>query len=448
LQRTLLDTGIWCGPGDEAVLQNILSNNGRLTAREMCIRHASGRVATVVFSAEVMHVGGEKCVMFAGLDTTARKEAESRQRAILRALPDWVFLMDATGVYLEFYGTDRGLLLPPDSFIGKHYSEVLPPELAARVKVLTENARHSDETVTMEYSIRIGDEDRFYEVRAVRTDRDRILCLVRDVTDRRKAETRAVELRDELAHAGRAMTLGVLSGSLAHEVNQPLAAISANAFVAMRLLATQAPAVDQLRELLADIMSDTRRIDDVLRKLRQLLRKDRREYALVDINAIVDDVMKLVHGNLVDRQITIETALGSGLAQVYGDRVQLQQVVLNFLMNAAEAVSVAPAPDRRIMVTTEMAAARVRVCVSDCGAVVSDAAFDRMFEPFFSTKPDGMGLGLSISRTIVEAHDGEIAAKRNADSGITCWFELDGVNAPLADAPNGATAVLADARGE
>ncbi len=430
LQQSLLDAGIWSDPGDEAVLQDVLTNNGHLTAREMLVRHCSGRVATVVFSAEVVHVGGEKCALLAGLDTTARKEAESRQRAILRALPDWVFLMDATGVYLEFYGTERGLLAPPSAFIGRHFTEVLPPELSAKVKVMIDGALHSDETVTMEYSLHIGDEDRYYEVRAVRTDRDRILCLVRDVTDQSRAEYRATELREELAHAGRAMTLGVLSGSLAHEVNQPLAAISANAFVAMRLLGAQPPAVGKLQELLADIMSDTNRIDDVLRKLRQLLRKDRHDFALVDINAIVGDVLKLMNSNLLERQTSIDVELGADLPVVCGDRVQLQQVVLNLLMNAADAVGTVPTAERRIRLTTEVVDDRVVVSVMDRGATVSDAAFGTMFEPFFTTKPDGMGLGLSISQTILEAHGGEIFARRNADRGITCWFALEGVESP------------------
>jgi len=445
LERSLLDAGMWSDPGDEAVLQNVLTNNGHLTAREMCVRHSSGRVATVVFSAEVVHVGGEKCALLAGLDTTARKEAESRQRAILRALPDWVFLMDASGVYLEFYGTDRGLLMPPSSFIGRHFTEVLPPELAAKVKVLIDGALHSDDTVAMEYSLHIGDEDRDYEVRAVRTDRDRVLSLVRDVTDKKRAEYRATELRDELAHAGRAMTLGVLSGSLAHEVNQPLAAISANAFVAMRLLGAQPPAVGKLQELLADIMSDTNRIDDVLRKLRQLLRKDRRDFALVDINAIVSDVLKLMNSNLLERQTSIDVELGADLPVVWGDRVQLQQVVLNLLMNAADAVNTATAADRRIRLSTEVVDDRVVVSVTDRGATVSDAAFGKMFEPFFTTKPDGMGLGLSISRTILEAHGGEIFARRNADRGITCWFALEGVEAPSPDATQQGVALAAEA---
>jgi PAS domain S-box-containing protein len=436
VRRAPLGAGIWPDPADREVLRSVLTRTGRLTAREMRVRHSSGREYTAVFSAEFVPMGGEEVVLLAGLDTTARKEAEARQRAILKALPDWVFLMDASGVYLEFYGTERGLLAPPAAFIGRHFAEVLPPELAARVGPMLETALHSDEPATMEYSLRIGDEEHDYEVRAVRTERDRVLSLVRDVTDRKRAEYRAGELRDELAHASRAMTLGALNGSLAHEVNQPLAAITTNAYVAQRLLDAHPGGVGQIRELLRDIVSDSQRIDDVLRRMRRLLRKDRREDAVVDINLIVSEVLKLVHSNMVERRISTEVSLASNLPGVRGDRVQLQQVVLNILMNAADALSADGVEDREIRVTTASVDDQVVVSVSDRGAVVSDTAFERMFEPFFTTKPDGMGLGLSICRTILEAHGGEISARRNADRGLTCWFALDGVESQVTAAPH------------
>ena len=435
VRRAPLGAGIWLDPADREVLRNVLTRNGRLTAREMRVRHSSGRESTVVFSAEFVPVGGEDVLLLAGLDTTARKEAEARQRAILKALPDWIFLMDASGVYLEFYGNERGLLAPPSAFIGRHYAQVLPPELAARVGALLEAALRSEEPATMEYSLHLGDEDRFYEVRAVRTERDRILSLVRDVTDRKRAESRAGELRDELAHASRAMTLGALNGSLAHEVNQPLAAITTNAYVAQRLLDQQPGGVAQIRELLRDITSDSQRIDDVLRRMRQLLRKGRGEEAVVDINVIVSEVLKLMHHNLVERRMTTAVTLAPDLPGVRGDRVQLQQVVLNILMNAADAIGADGVSDREIRVTTAASNGQVVVSVSDHGAIVSDAAFEKMFEPFFTTKPDGMGLGLSICRTILEAHGGEISARRNADRGITFSFSLDAADAPATTLP-------------
>ena len=158
-------------------------------------------------------------------------------------------------------------------------------------------------------------------------------------------------------------------------------------------------------------------------------------------------MLKLVHSNLLERQISIDVELGPDLPSVYGDRVQLQQVVLNLLMNAADASCTVGTDDRRIQVRTELVDGEVVVSLTDRGAVVSDAAFERMFEPFFTTKPDGMGLGLSISRTILEAHGGEIAARRNTDRGITCWFALDAVGSPsITTSPDLDVALVAEAR--
>jgi PAS domain S-box-containing protein len=439
LDRTSLEVGMWSEPSLYAVVRAALREHGRLQAREMPFRHRSGRVATVVFSAEAVQVGGERCVLLAGLDTTARKEAEARHQAILRALPDWVFLTDTEGVFIECHAKDqRHLLLAPSEFVGKNVLDVLPPELASRLLACFREALRSDRPTTLEYSLPMGDEHRFYEVRSVRSEHDHVLSLVRDVTSLKHAEHRARELQSELTHAGRVLALGTLTGSLAHEINQPLAAIATNAHVALRLLDTERPDDGDIRDVLGDIVIDNQRIDAVLRRLRLLLRKDPREHALVDVNAIVDDVLKLVHTNLIERQISIDVRLGTDVPPVLGDRIELQQVVINLLMNAAEAVSASEADERHIVVTTSVHDARVAVSVADRGVAVSDASFAKMFEPFFTTKRDGMGLGLSICRAIMDAHGGEISAARNADRGLTCWFSLEAADGlhhvPPADA--------------
>jgi PAS domain S-box-containing protein len=197
LQQPVLDAGIWSN-ADLDVLRDVLRQEHPLAAREMRLRHRSGREATIVFSAEVVPVGGQKCLLLAGLDTTARKHAEERQRAMLKALPDWVFLTDASGVYLEFYGRERDLLMPPSEFIGRNMADVLPPELAAKSLANIKAALESDEPTHMEYSLQIGSEVRYYEVRSVRTERDHVLSLVRDVTDQKRAEYRTRELGDEV----------------------------------------------------------------------------------------------------------------------------------------------------------------------------------------------------------------------------------------------------------
>ncbi len=220
--------------------------------------------------------------------------------------------------------------------------------------------------------------------------------MARDVTEQKRAERRARELQEELAHAGRVMTLGTLTGSLAHEIKQPLTAISTNTYAALGLLdrGGESPDVGAIRDALRDVMSDNGRIDDVIRRMRGMLRKERRERAPVDVNTIVGDVLRLVRSDFIGRRIALDVALGSQIPTVLADRVQLQQVVLNILMNAAEAVTAAGNGDeRRVSLTTAVRGGTVSVSVADRGVGASAEHFNRLFEPFFTTKRDGMGLG-------------------------------------------------------
>jgi PAS domain S-box-containing protein len=364
----------------------------------------------------------------------ARKEVLARHEAILRALPDWVFLTTGDGLLLDCWAKDtRYLLMPPSEFIGKHVLDVLPPDLALKLVNCYHEALESDQPATLEYSIPIDDELRYYEVRSVRADQGQVLSLVRDVSDQKRAEQRVRDLQEELAHASRVNAIGALTGSLAHEINQPLTAIQTNAFVALKMLEAQKLNVAAVKDALGDIVADNRRIDDVLRRLRGLLRKERRDHAPVDVNAIISDVLMLARSNFIERRIAVEIHLASHVPAVLGDRVQLQQVVLNLLMNAADAVSSAHTDDRSITVATSASGAQVTVSVADRGVGVSDAALGQIFEPFFTTKAEGMGLGLSICRAIIDAHGGEISAKRNFDQGLTCWFTLSAA-AAIADA--------------
>ena len=427
--RTGLELGLWDDPAERSSVMEELERTGRLRGREVPIRHRSGAIQMLEVSAEVVSVGGQRCLLFAALDVTARREAEARHRAILRALPDWLFLTTRSGVFIQFQARDqRHLVMPPEDFIGRNIVEVLPPDLATRILNCFKEALDSDQPATVDYSLISGNEERFYEVRAVRSDGDHVLSLVRDVTDRKRAERRARELQEELMHTSRVMALGTLTGSLAHEINQPLTAIATNAHVAIAALDARPPNLGEIHAALRDIVRDNRRIDEVLRRLRLLLRKDRREYAPVDLNAIVSDVLGLVRSDLIQRRIRIDVAPGSHLPSVLGDRIQLQQVVLNIVMNAADAVSDEKPDERYMKVSTATSDGKVIVSVSDRGAGVTDAAFDQLFTPFFTTKPGGMGLGLSIARTIMDAHGGQIHVTRNADRGLTCWFAIDSIS--------------------
>ena len=430
LGRTSLELGLWGTPDERARVRAALLRDGRLKEREVRFRHKSGRLVDVLFSAEIVPVGGEPTVLMAGIGVTARKEAERRQQAILKALPDWVFLTDIDGVFLDCHSeVDRHLSSARGEILGRKIVDVLPADLALRLRGAFEEAGRSTRTVAFEYSLSTDGGRRFYDVRVVACG-DHVLSLIRDVTDRQRAEHRARELHNELVHAGRVMALGTLTGAIVHEINQPLTAIRTNAHVVLRLLEAPPPEPGSLREVMLDIVSDLRRVDAILGRLRQLLRKERREDAPVDLNALVEDVVKLVRGEFLRRRIALDVEPTPGLPPVLGDPIQLQQVVLNILMNAAEAVGAdGDVGEQTVRLTTAATGSRVVVSVVDRGPGVPDEELTRIFEPFVTTKGRGLGLGLAICRRIMDAHGGEIGVRRNVDRGLTCWFALEAASA-------------------
>jgi two-component system sensor kinase FixL len=227
------------------------------------------------------------------------------------------------------------------------------------------------------------------------------------------------QLREELAHLSRVTMLDALTISLAHEINQPLTAVMANAEAGLRLLSMDPPQIREVRETLHEILCDNKRADDVVRRMRALLKKGATRFEPIDLNSTVSDAVKLVESNALGRRIAVDAQFAVGLAPVLGDRVQIHQVVLNLLLNAFDAVQPCEIAARRVVVRTSAHEKTALVEVADCGPGLTDQEIGMVFEPFFTTKPDGMGLGLSICRTIVDAHGGTIDARRNADVGMT-----------------------------
>ncbi len=380
---------------------------------------------TVLYSADTLEVDNERCVLSVAEDITAHKQAEARHRAVLKALPDWIFVLSDDGVFLDFHARDpERLAAPPETFLGKRMNEVLPPDIADGLLRCFDRAMSFDDTATLEYSLSSPGEVRFYEARVVRCDTDKVLSIVRDITERRRAELQARELRDELAHVGRVTTLAALTGSLAHEINQPLAAIMTNAQAATRLIAAPVPDLVELRAALADIVSDNQRAAEVVRRLRTLLRKDTSEYAPVDVNEGIGEVVKVLQGDIAARRIALDVELAGSLPRVLADRIQLQQVTLNLLMNAFEALEREAPSVKRVTLRTMAEDGLVIVSVVDDGIGLTDEQLPRMFEPFYTTKPEGMGLGLAICQTIMNAHDGTVNVERNAGKGTTFSFSL------------------------
>ena len=244
-----------------------------------------------------------------------------------------------------------------------------------------------------------------------------------DVTRRRRAEEDLQREREELAHALRVATLGELASSLAHEINQPLAAIASNAQAAHRHLGST-PIDPEVHEMLRDIGSDAQRAAQVIRRLRALFKKEHNERQPVDMGEVIKEVMGLLRKELERRRVELEVALQPSSPRVLGDIVQLQQVVLNVLVNAGEAMTDDGAPRRLRLDLTTREAGVLTLTVRDSGRGVPPAELEHIFERFVTTKTEGLGMGLSISRSIIEAHGGRIWATPNPDRGLIVHIEL------------------------
>jgi PAS domain S-box-containing protein len=263
-----------------------------------------------------------------------------------------------------------------------------------------------------------------------RVDDRRVFAgIVRDVSERRRSELALIQQRAELARIARVSTMGELAASLAHELSQPLTAILSNARAGQRLLASEAADPALVREVLADIVQDDQRASEILRSMRALIRKEAREPEAIDLAGVVGEVVSLVHSDAILRDVQVTVAFPPDLPPVRGDRVQLQQVVLNLLVNAFEAMRDTPAGRRNVLVRGDRdPAGVVRVAVRDDGVGVAPDGTDRIFEPFFTTKHDGLGMGLTICRSIVEAHRGRLWLESNTEGGTTFYFTVPSVS--------------------
>ena len=246
-----------------------------------------------------------------------------------------------------------------------------------------------------------------------------------DITARKRAQLEVEQQRNELAHLSRVTMLSELSGSLTHELNQPLAAILSNAQAAQRFLAAAEPNLEEVREVLRDIVSDDRRAGEVIRGLRLMLKRGELREEEFDGNDLVRDVLKLVRGDVVNSGVYLTVDLAPALPPLSGDRVQLQQVLLNLIFNGCEAMTGVAPRNRRLRVTSQPAgSAGVQIGVADEGVGIAPDDLERVFEPFYTTKPQGLGLGLSVCRRIVNAHGGRLWAENNNAGGSTFFFTL------------------------
>jgi two-component system, LuxR family, sensor kinase FixL len=246
-----------------------------------------------------------------------------------------------------------------------------------------------------------------------------------DITERNQAQEALRRTQAELAHVNRVMTLGELTASIAHEVNQPLAAIVTNGAACLRWLNRTPPNVEEGRSAVQSMMDDSMRASAVIQRIRTLSKKGGPQKARLNVNELIRDVEHLVGREMLEEHILFRAELAPALPDVFGDRVQLQQVILNLVMNGMEAIaSAVDAPRELVICSHQDDGGQVLISVRDSGIGIDPADVDHLFDAFFTTKADGMGMGLSISRSIIEAHGGRIWATANTGAGSTFQFTL------------------------
>jgi C4-dicarboxylate-specific signal transduction histidine kinase len=250
---------------------------------------------------------------------------------------------------------------------------------------------------------------------------------IMDVTERRLGEEALRSAVADLERASRLSTMGQLTASIAHEINQPLVAIVTNADACLLWLESDRPDLEEARQAAMRIVRNGHRAGDIIKSVRSMMRKSAPEMVPLDINDLIRDVIVLMGAEFRRYAVRIETSLSSNLTSVVGDRVQLQQVVLNLIMNGIEAVADSMRGPRRLEITTaNEESGHVLVAVKDSGPGLDLAQADRLFEAFFTTKPEGTGMGLSICRSIIDAHGGRLWASPNVPNGAVFQFTLPG----------------------
>ena len=357
------------------------------------------------------------------------QESEERFRQVAENSGDFIWEVDAQGLYTYASRHVENILgYTPGELVGrKHFYELFDPSFREELKAAAfqvfatrqsfrdfpnPNVSKSGNLVHLETSGTpvLDPAGNLIGYRGTDTD----------VTARKQAEAEALRQRAELAHVARVSTMGELAASVAHELNQPLGAILANAEAAELFLNQNPPALDELRDILTDIRKDDERASEVIRRMRALLRKHELERLPLEINSVMEDVLQVVSGDAALRKMAISADLAPGLPKILGDRVHLQQVLLNLILNAMDAMAGEVRGQRRLSLRTRLNTdGLVEIAVMDSGHGIAPEKLPSVFEPFYTTKPNGMGMGLSISRTIIEAHHGRITAENNSTGGAT-----------------------------
>jgi PAS domain S-box-containing protein len=361
----------------------------------------------------------------------ALRESERNARSAFDGIAGLVSILAPNGEveaanrqFLEYFGRSLEWVKNWET------NDALHPEDFPRVAELFKKAIASGIPFQHELRLRRFDgEYRWFENRGVpiRDDSGRIVRwynLLTDIEDRTRALARLDQMQSDFAHTNRVSMMGELAASLSHEITQPIASARNNARAAQNFLDMQPPDLGEVREALACVVGDTDRAGDMISRIRDHMRKAPPRKAQFDLNEAINEVIALGQSAIIKNGVSVQTRLSDGLFPIHGDRVQLQQVVLNLLLNAVEAMGSVEAKPRDLLISTEQDRTGVLVAVRDSGPGLDPSHLERVFDTFYTTKSSGMGMGLSISRSIIEAHGGRLWAEANAPRGTVFQFTL------------------------
>src|SRR5256886_5734023 len=334
----------------------------------------------------------------------------------------------------ESWMSDKGRAIfnfgPDEPLSRELFLSRVHPEDRNTVDEAIERARSESQTFEIEYRLLRRDGDIRWLISRGRYGHDdrggvsELIGVAIDITAQVKADLELRLQREEMARMSRVSSMGELTASLAHELNQPLTAIASNVAAGRRFLAQRSPDLAMFKELLDDVAADARRAGDIIHGIHHFVRKSEGVRRAVNLNEIIREVLRLLHSDLLGRGTAIETQLAPSLPSVDANAVQLQQVLLNLLMNSLEAMQATPAAKRRVVISTTCEAnSSVTVGVRDYGSGLPKEDLDKVFTHFYSTKPNGMGMGLTVVRSIIEAHGGKLRAE-NVDVGARFFFTL------------------------
>jgi PAS domain S-box-containing protein len=364
-------------------------------------------------------------------DITDRKREEYLTEQVSEHLPDLVSIIGRDYRYRRANPTyERVWRIPAEKVVGMHVGEIVGRETFDRVVKPNLDRCFAGEEVSFAEWFDNSSGRSYWVVTysPLRLDSERVdhaLAVARDLTEQTMASEKLRDAQIELAHVNRVATIGQLTASIAHEVNQPIGALVTSAYAASRMLRAPSPDLDEVCDVLGAIVNDGRRVSDVIQRIRALVKKAPAQTDLLDINEVIVETITLARSEILRNDVSLETRLARDLPAIRGDRVQLQQVIINLVMNAVEAMSAVNEGGRELRVAAEKDGEDfISITVSDSGPILKPDSLNRFFEAFYSTKPTGMGIGLSICRSIIEAHEGRIWASANVPRGARLHITL------------------------